>query len=212
MKKDQGPRVVAELGRPETPEETAARKAENSRKHRDRQTTRNLLYALLASLGFVIVLVLIVPRGDLETRPDVDYAATAAQIQPTVDGPLVVPELGEGWNANVAELRSGAADGILSWYIGLLTPENDFLGLDQGFEANDSWLAAQLDGARATGTTVIDGTEWTVYDYRDSPRGNLSYGLSLDDPTGYYLIAGTASSEEAAVLATAVTDRIEATE
>lgn len=202
------PRVVAELGRPETPEETAARKAENSRNHRDRQTTRNLVYALLASLGIVAVLVLLVPRGDMEARPDVDYPSIAAQIQPTVQGTLIVPEPGEGWNANTAELRAGSADNILSWYIGFLTPKNAFIGLDQGFDANDSWASAQLDSARPTGATTIAGVEWIEYDYTESPRGNLAYALTLDDPTGFYVLKGTASKEETAVLAAAVTERI----
>jgi hypothetical protein len=38
-------RVVAELGRPETPEETAARKAESSRVYRSSQNFRNLIAA-----------------------------------------------------------------------------------------------------------------------------------------------------------------------
>jgi hypothetical protein len=63
--KNRQPRIVAELGRPETPEETAARKAENSRKHRENQTLRNLVFALLSSLAVVLVLVLVVggPAG-----------------------------------------------------------------------------------------------------------------------------------------------------
>ena len=41
------PAIVAELGRPETPDETAERKAETSRKHRAGQTTFNLVVALI---------------------------------------------------------------------------------------------------------------------------------------------------------------------
>ena len=69
------PREVAELGRPETPEETAARKAENSRKHRQRQTLKNLVLALAASLGVVFIIVLLVPRSDGPIDRDVDVAA-----------------------------------------------------------------------------------------------------------------------------------------
>lgn len=205
----QGPAVVAELGRPETPEETAARKAQNTRNHRDRQTTRNLLYALAASLGIVIVLVLIVPRGDLEVRPDIDYRAAAEQASADVGEPLVVPDVADGWSANAAELRTGAADGITSWYIGFLTADREFLGYSQGLDANPSWLSAQLDGSRATGTVDIDGTEWTVYDHRDEPgRGNLEYALTLEEGTDVFVLRGTAGPEEAAQLATAVTAQI----
>lgn len=204
-----GPAVVAELGRPETPEETAARKAQNSRNHRDRQTTRNLLYALIASLGIVIVLVLLVPRGDLEVRPDVDYRSAAEQASADVGRPLVVPDVAEGWSANAAELRTRSADGITSWYIGFLTADREFLGLSQGLDANPSWLAAQLDGSRATGTVDIDGTEWTVYDHRDEPeRGNLEYALALEAEGDVYVLHGTAGPDETADLAAAVTSQI----
>ena len=55
-------RVVAELGRPETPSETAARKAESSRVYRSSQTFRNLIAALLASVAVVLVIAFAVPR------------------------------------------------------------------------------------------------------------------------------------------------------
>ena len=56
------PRVVAELGRPETSQETADRKAESSRLYRVRKTPSNLVWALLVSLGVVLVMVMITPR------------------------------------------------------------------------------------------------------------------------------------------------------
>ena len=48
------PRIVAELGRPETPDETAARKAESSRVHRESQNTRNLVAALIVTIAIVM--------------------------------------------------------------------------------------------------------------------------------------------------------------
>ena len=56
------PAIVAELGRPETAEETAQRKAENSRKHRANQTALNLVGATVASLAIVAFLVIVVVR------------------------------------------------------------------------------------------------------------------------------------------------------
>ncbi|HQX36756.1 MAG TPA: DUF4245 domain-containing protein, partial [Microbacteriaceae bacterium] len=72
------PRVVAELGRPETSQETADRKAESSRLYRVRKTPSNLVWALLVSLGVVLVMVMITPRGDGAPREDIDIAAAAA--------------------------------------------------------------------------------------------------------------------------------------
>jgi hypothetical protein len=52
MPRAKAKRVVAELGRPETPEEEAARRAENSRLYRQRKTVNNLVYSLIVTSQF----------------------------------------------------------------------------------------------------------------------------------------------------------------
>ena len=205
------PRVVAELGRPETPEETAARKAENSRNHRQRQTLLNLLLALGASLLVVLVIVLIVPRGDMAAERDIDVAAVAEQAQIAGDDPLAVPELPEGWRANAAELRTSSVDGVTAWYAGYLTPSNEYLGMYQGLDANPTWVAGLLARTIATGTTTIDGVEWTVYDNRESSAdvGNARYGLTTEAGGSTFVLLGTATSEEFETLAAALVPTID---
>ena len=61
--------IVAELGRPETPEETANRKAERSRLHRSNQTALNLVAALIVCLVVVLLIVLVVVRPDPAEEP-----------------------------------------------------------------------------------------------------------------------------------------------
>ncbi len=206
------PREVAELGRPETPEETAARKAENSRLHRQRQTVLNLVLALGASLLVVLVIVLIVPRSDTAFEPDVDVATTAEQAQVAIDDPLAVPELPEGWRANAAELRTSQVDEVTAWYVGYLTPSDEYIGMYQGFEANPTWAAGLLARTLATGTTTIDGVEWTVYDNRDTGDdvGNAEYGLTTEAGDSTFVLLGTGTPEEFETLATALTPTIDA--
>ena len=205
------PRVVAELGRPETPEETAARQAENSLKHRQRQTVKNLVLALGASLLVVLVIVLLVPRSAGPIDRDIDVAAVAEQAQVASDDPLAVPELPEGWRANAAELRSSNADGVTAWYAGYLTPSNEYVGMYQGLDANPTWVAGLLARTLATGTTTIDGVEWTVYDNRDSGDdvGNARYGLTTEAGGSTFVLLGTATAEEFEVLATALVPTID---
>jgi hypothetical protein len=213
MSRQRPPVIVAELGRPETPEETIARKAEASRKRRSRQTISNLWLSLIASLAVVLVLVLIVPRGDQQFAPDVDYRQVAQEAQGAVDVPLVVPAPGKGWRSNSAVLRTGAADKIVTWYIGFLTPANDYLGFSQGVEANPTWLANLLQQSRADSTQQIGGREWTVYDNRDTDgHGNVEYALSTETPDGIVAIYGTADPAEAEQLATAVGKDLDADE
>lgn len=203
------PRIVAELGRPETPEETAARKAESSRQHRSNQTLINLVLAVVASLAVVLFLVLVVVRPDGTTRAPVDYRAVAAQSQPGVDTPLAVPAVPKGWSANAAGVDTGA-DGVTDWSIGFVTAGRQYIGLVQGIGANESWTATQLQEARSTGRTSIDGVDWTVYDRRseDDP-GNYAYSLATTAGGSTLVLHGTASTHEFRLLAAAVSAQLE---
>lgn len=179
-------------------EEIAAIKAENSRRHRAAQTTRNLVWALVATLIVVLFLFLVVVRPDPQAADPIDFATVASQSQ--ADAPLAAPVLPEGWSANRADLtRSGD---IQVWYIGLITPTDQFIALNQGIAANPTWVDNVLASAKPTGSTTIDGTEWTVYDHRDGDDpGNLAYALVAEAGTSTYVLHGTASDNEFALLA-----------
>lgn len=206
------PRVVAELGRPETPEETAQRKAEDSVKHRQRQTVRNLVGSLVASLAVVAVIVLIVPRSDTPIERDVDVASIAAQAQVGLEQELAVPELPEGWRSNDASLRQSEADGVTAWYAGYLTPSDEYAGMYQGLGANPTWTADLLANTVASGVVTIDGVEWTVYDNRESDAdvGNARYGLVTEAGESTFVLLGTADPEEFETLARAIVPAIDA--
>jgi hypothetical protein len=204
------PRVVAELGRPETAEERATRLATNSRNYRSRKTINNLVYSLLATVGAVIVLVLIVPRSDTPLTRNVDYASVAEQAQPGIEVPLATPVLPGGWAANAAEWRSGGSDEVSSWYLGLITPAKEFIGLTQAVDANPTWLADQLQEVVSEDTITIDGVEWDVY-RNPAPaadQGNFESALVTDAGASSYLLIGTAPDDEFAVLAGALADQI----
>lgn len=206
------PRVVAELGRPETPEETAKRKAEDSVKHRQRQTVRNLVGSLVASLAVVAVIVLIVPRSDTPIERDIDVASIAAQAQVGLEQELAVPELPEGWRSNDASLRQSGADGVTAWYAGYLTPSDEYAGMYQGLGANPTWTSDLLADTVATGVVTIDGVEWTVYDNRESDAdvGNARYGLVTEAGESTFVLLGTANPEEFDTLARAIAPAIDA--
>jgi len=191
--------IVADLGRPETPEETAARKAESSRRHRDSTTVRNLLIALGVSLGLVLFTVLVVVRPNPPAPEPIDYAAIAATS--TTEAALAVPKLADGWVANKALVETGS-DGIQSWYIGFITPKNQFVAMTQGIDANPSWVAAKLGTLAATGTDTINGVEWTIYDNRDGEDpGNNAYAMVGEIDGSTYVLNGTAETAEFEILA-----------
>lgn len=205
-------RVVAELGRPETPEEAAARKADDAARRRQRQTVKNLVGSLLASLAVVAVIVLLVPRSDAPIERNIDVPAVAAQAQAGIEQELAVPRLPDGWRSNAAELRDNRADGITAWYAGYLTPSDEYAGMYQGLGANPTWTADLLANTIATGVTTIDGVEWTVYDNRETTAevGNARYGLVTEAGESTFVLLGTAAPEEFETLARAIAPAIDA--
>jgi hypothetical protein len=202
---DAGRPIVAELGRAETPSETADRKAAASATRRSNQTTLNLVIALIASLlvGGIIVFSW-VSRPAVSQLPPVDYVTIAADAQQAIDVPLVVPVLPEGWSANRAEFLADA-DGVQSWQIGLLTPSGQYIGLVQGIDADDRWVTQQTAEAEATDRFEIGGLGWNEYDRRDAEDpGNLAYALVATADRSTVVLGGTATDEEFATLAAAV--------
>ncbi|CAQ02500.1 DUF4245 domain-containing protein [Clavibacter sepedonicus] len=197
MAKDRTPNVVAELGRPETPEETAARKAADSRRHRAKQTFRNLLYSLIVTVATVAVIVALVPRSNTTILPDVDYGAAAAEAQGGFPQTLVVPDLPTAWKSNDAEIRPAGRDGVAVWYIGLITPSNRYIGISQGIDANATWLDETLQSAPEVSSEEIGGLDWTLYDnsQADEP-GNVVLAASAVDGDSTYAIYGTADANE----------------
>lgn len=197
MAKDRTPNVVAELGRPETPEETAARKAADSRRHRAKQTFRNLLYSLIVTVATVAVIVALVPRSNTTILPDVDYAAVAAEAQGGFPQTLVVPDLPTAWKSNEAEIRPAGRDGVAVWYIGLITPSNRYVGISQGIDANPTWLVETLQSAPEVSSEEIGGLEWTLYDNGQAEDpGNVVLAASAVDGDSTYAIYGTADANE----------------
>lgn len=205
---DKQPAIVAELGRPETAEETAVRRAANSRRHRANQTLFNLIVALIATLGVVLFLVVVVVRPAPTDVPVIDFAGAAAEAQPSADDTLVAPALPPGWSANAA--RFGVRSGVPTWYIGLITPSTQFIAVNQGIGANPTWQDAVLDGAAPTGSIAIDGVTWQEFDRRavESP-GNFAYSLAATMGDSTIVLHGTGSDAEFETVAASVVAELE---
>jgi hypothetical protein len=203
MARQKPPAIVAELGRPETPQEAATRRAEYSRKRRANQTVLNLVLALGASLAIVIFLVAVVVRPDPAPAPGVDWVETAAEASAAAGVRLIAPALPPTWTANDARFELEAE--VPTWTIGFLTPAQQFISMNQGIDANPTWLAAVLRDAVDSGTTTIDGVRWSVYDQRDADSpGNYAYAMSTVIGESTFALYGTAQTEEFELLALAI--------
>lgn len=209
-KNDRPKPIVAELGRPETQQETFERKTAATRKYRAVKTVNNLWLSLIVVIGVVVVIVLIVPRDDSSRLQVIDYKTVAVSAQRALPVPLAVPDLPAGWTSNVAQVRTATQDGVEAWFIGLLTPSSQFFGLTQAVDANPTWLVNELKQTGASGVESIDGIQWTVYDNRQSSRdvGNAAYALVTESGRSTYVISGTGSPEEADAIATAISANV----
>ncbi|WOF24383.1 DUF4245 family protein [Microbacterium betulae] len=202
------PRVVAHLGRPETPEEAAARKAESSRNYRGSQTFRNLLTALFVSLVVVVVIVWGVPRGETPERPEIDVAGVAANAEESIGRDVVVPDAPESWRVNDARIEAGAPE---SWKITYAPEDAGFIVLSQAFDADGTWAARSLGGAAPTGSVTIDGIVWDVYEFSDpAANANISYALGTQAGADHVLVYGSTTPELAADAASLVSDQLRA--
>ena len=191
------PAISADLGRPETPEETAARRAEQSRLYRARKTINNLIFSLLVTVGLAVVIYFMVPHSEGNPNWAVDYQKVSASAQSTVNSPLVTPNMPSTWKANKAQIRTGTADKVIVWYIGFIPPANTYIGYRQGIAASASWTASVLPDLRSSGTKHIGGLVWTVYDNRSAEHpGNLAYALSTTANGDVFVLNGTASDAD----------------
>ncbi len=202
------PRIVAELGRPETPEETAARKAESSRIHRNSRTIRNGIAALLVTLAVVLVIVFAVPRGAMPPAEPIDVAAEAAEVQASLERTVIVPDAPDDWTINRATVEGDGA--TRAWTV-VYAPDRGFINVAQGFDADAAWPSRLLSGRSATGTTTIDGLEWTVYEISEpSSTANISYALSTAAGADTVMIYGRTDADTAAEVAASVADDVRA--
>ena len=202
-----GPRIVAGINRPETPEETADRKAESSRVYRSSQTFRNLIAALIVTVGVVVVIVFAVPRGEPAARPEVDVAAAAANVESTMGSPVIIPEIADGWQVNAAGLDATA---VPVWDIVVAVPQQGFVHIAQAFDADVTWAPQVLSGIAPTDTTQIDGRDWDVFTVADPSRNaNISYALGTQAGTDYVLVYGSMSPDATADLASSLSDQID---
>lgn len=204
-------RIVAELGRPETPEETAARKAASSKAYRSSQTMRSLVAALLVTLAVVLVIVLIVPRGEPTDAKEIDVAGIAADVESTMGSPALVPELGDFWRVNAAGLESGAT---VVWDITLAPAAQDergFVRMAQAFDTDASWAPQRLNGIAPTGTVSIDGLEWDLFEPGSAGANqNITYAIGTQAGDDYVLLYGSRSAASTAELAETLVPQIRA--
>ena len=115
--------------------------------------------------------------------PAVDYATIVDQVRPVAGfDVLAPPSLPKGWKANRASYD------IEGWHLGVLTDDEEYIGLDQAKVSVDRAVERFADGSKAAGTAEIDGETWSV---RTGPEGRTTYVRQVGDATT--VVVGTPS-------------------
>jgi hypothetical protein len=141
---------------------------------------------------------------------EIDVAGIAADVESTMDSPVIVPELGDFWRVNAAELQSGAT---VVWNVTIApAPENErgFIRLAQAFDADASWAPQMLNGSAPTGSERIAGLDWDVYDLGSKGEANVTYALGTQAGDDYVLLFGSRSADSTAEVAASLEPQITA--
>ena len=176
---------------------------------RAKQTVRNLIFSMVATLGLVILLVLGVPRDDSNRIAAVDYVQIAAEAEASLGFEVLTPQVPDSWWSNAARLENDL--GVQSWYIGFVTEDNQFIGLSQGFEVNPSWTALTLQGNWLEDETEIADRTWEIWPTLtpSNPPGTKEYAMLHSFGDSAVVIYGTAGKEDFSILAELLSLEIE---
>lgn len=173
----------------------------SARSGRSRQTTLTLLGALGASLGIVLILVLITIRPDNTQRGDIDWHAVHDQtVSDTVLADPQFTTADGDWWSNRTELVGGKYP---TWYIGLISPTQGFVAVEQFTGDPSPELAGELDDVTPSSVTV-GGQTWTYFDRSsvDKPGNREHIYLLTGLPgNGSLMVSGTAPRDEIELVA-----------
>jgi hypothetical protein len=166
---------------------------------RARQTLINLLLALGVSLGVLLTFMMVVPRDDSNIIQPVDYVAIAEDVRATKSIDVLAPvNIATGWWSNSARWRDTTADGVNYWHVGFVGPKNQYVGVDQAFETNPTWLALKVVDFEIVSEAAV-GNDYTLTEYRgrtERKSGESLFIYTSSKNADAILVGGTASREE----------------
>lgn len=166
---------------------------------RARQTLINLLLALGVSLAVLLTFMMIVPRDDSNIIQRIDYVAVAEDVRATKSIEVLAPEnIPAGWWSNSARWRDTTADGVNYWHVGFVGPKNQYIGVDQAFKTNPTWLALKVVDYEIVSETAV-GNDSTLTEYRgrtERKKAEKLWIYTTNKNADAILIGGTASRAE----------------
>lgn len=178
-----------------TPPQTGHSDSPEKLTHRQQQSRASAVHLLLALGACFVVLfgvLALVPHKDTGyTPPVIDVSARMKAAQPAAKFDLARAHM-KGWKANAVSFKHTGQDGVPTWYVSYLGPDNGWLSVKQAAHAPAQWTAHQYDDAVATGTRTVDGVKWKLR--TTGSQGNQYMITTVDHVT--YVLMGQANQDQ----------------
>lgn len=161
------------------------------------KTVVDLLRSLVPLILIVLVIVWLKTSGGTQVQqvdpgPDVTAAARSASYQ------VLAPQgLPEGWRPTSSRLEK-PTDSVTELEVGYLTPADKYARYRESDAGVQAFAAAQLAGAKKTGTTPVGTRTWDRY---TTSTGELALLLPNAGKQPSVLVTGSAGESELAALA-----------
>ena len=162
-------------------------------------TLRGMVISMVLILAAVLAWMALVPRVSGISQPAVDVGSVAKQVRQETSWGISQPQLSAGWKATNVRFTP-AGDGLRTWHAGYLSPEGNYVSIDQTQGATDGWVSAQTSDGKAEGKMAAGGRTWQKLSSRVAVQRSLvSRGSGAGDLTT--VLSGTASYTQLAQFA-----------
>lgn len=160
---------------------------------------RSMVISMLVILAAVLAWYAMVPRTGAVVQPAVDVTSVATLVRQETSWPISQPHLPTGWKATNVRFAV-AGDGIKTWHAGYLSPDGNYVSIDQAAGVTDRWVSVQTSKGAVEGTLSAAGTTWRKLSSRVSVQRSLvSRGAGAKDLST--VLSGTASYAQLAKFA-----------
>jgi hypothetical protein len=137
-------------------------------------TLGSMVISVALVLAAVLVWLAMVPRVRGISQPAVDVSSLAKQVRQETSWAISEPRLPAGWKATSVRFTA-AGDGLRTWHAGYLSPEGNYVSIDQTRAAGVTarWLSTETSNGKGDGTLSAAGLVWQKLSSRDTIQRSL---------------------------------------
>ncbi|MDT0547034.1 MULTISPECIES: DUF4245 domain-containing protein [Streptomyces] len=174
---------------------------------RGKETVRDMVLSLAAIGAFAaLIYVFAIPHDDSKNPlKTVDYRVELITARRAAPYPVAAPEPGslpKGWRATsvtYGPVKLAQAEGDTVWHLGFLTPDEEYVAVEQSDTKAGPFIADVTQRATKTDRTQrIDGREWVRYE------GDKYNALVHAEPGATTVVTGTATFGQLTEMAAAL--------